>query len=81
MQGIDLAHFLHWHQEELALPGRTVLELGAGTGLVSITACLMGQHPLIIMWLILLSHPHNLNLIGIIILSSRLMGFLVQSFK
>ncbi|CAM9095972.1 unnamed protein product, partial [Lampetra fluviatilis] len=42
--GVRLARFLEANQQRYPLAGRSVLELGAGTGLVSIVCSLLGAH-------------------------------------
>ncbi|XP_078741897.1 protein-lysine methyltransferase METTL21E-like [Lampetra fluviatilis] len=44
MRGVRLARFLEANQQRYPLAGRSVLELGAGTGLVSIVCSLLGAH-------------------------------------
>lgn len=42
-QALSLCHYLDTHREQLNLVDKTVLEIGAGTGLVSIVASLLGE--------------------------------------
>ena len=43
MQALALCHYLETNSEEFNMTDKTVLELGAGTGLVSIVASLLGK--------------------------------------
>lgn len=41
-QALALSHYLDTHHEQLNLVDKAVLEIGAGTGLVSVVAALLG---------------------------------------
>ena len=43
LQAVVLAEYLEKNQEHYPLQGKTAIELGAGTGLVSMVAALLGK--------------------------------------
>lgn len=43
LQAIALCQFLENNRQQLNLVDKAVLEIGAGTGLLSIVACLLGE--------------------------------------
>lgn len=43
MQAIALCQFLENNRQQVNLLDKAVLEIGAGTGLLSIVACLLGE--------------------------------------
>lgn len=43
LQALSLCHYLDTHREQLSLMDKAVLEIGAGTGLVSVVATLLGK--------------------------------------
>ncbi|XP_024911629.1 protein-lysine methyltransferase METTL21E-like [Cynoglossus semilaevis] len=54
-QALALCHYLDTHHQQLSLPDKAVLEIAAGTGLVSIVASLLGA------WATAIDLPETMN--------------------
>jgi len=54
VQAVALCQFLENNQQSVSLMDKAVLELGAGTGLLSIVASLLGKSPGFVCWVGLL---------------------------